>query len=147
MWKVHLFLLVHDIYKLNLFSTCSLRQRRNEIRTWCGSKSQNLHLAKATTMLFSTNSITTVLDLKTTKRKYLEARIIVLDDNFNSFEHVANCPMKIIPGMSKEISWKLTSAIDREGSAKVWRGPIEQAELYHKQLSIEGLTMAPIVKT
>ncbi len=38
-----------------------------------------------------TTSTTTVLDLKTSKRKYPEARVIVLDDNFNTFEHVANC--------------------------------------------------------
>lgn len=98
-------------------------------------------------MKFSTNSITTVLDPKTTKKKYPVARIIVLDDNINSFEHVAICLMKIIPEMSKERSWELTVKIDREGSAKVWRGPIEQAELYHEQMVNEGLTMAPIEKT
>ena len=98
-------------------------------------------------MLFSTNSITTVLDLKTTKRKYPEARIIVLDDNFNSFEHVAICLIKIIPEMSKEKSWELTVAVDREGKAEVWRGPIEQAELYNERMVNEGLTMEPIEKT
>ena len=98
-------------------------------------------------MKFSTNSITTVLDPKTTKKKYPVARIIVLDDNINSFEHVAICLMKIIPEMSKERSWELTVKIDREGSAKVWRGPIEQAELYHEQMVYEGLTMALIEKT
>ena len=98
-------------------------------------------------MNFSTNSITTVLNPKTTKKKYPETRIIVLDDNFNSFEHVANCLMKIIPGMIKERSWELAVAVDRDGSAEVWRGPIEQAELYHEQLVNEGLTMAPIEKT
>ena len=53
-------------------------------------------------MKFSTNSTTTVLDPKTTKKKYPEARIIVLDDNFNTFEHVT-----IIPGMSERRSWGL----------------------------------------
>ena len=51
-----------------------------------------------------TDSTTTVLDLKTTKIKYPEARIIVLDDNFNTFEHVANCLETIIPGINKKIS-------------------------------------------
>ena len=90
------------------------------------------------------NSDCTVLDLKTIKRKYPEARIIVLDDNFNTFEHVANCLETIIPGMSRERSWKLAVEVDREGSAEVWRGPFEQAELYHHQLQSQGLTMAPI---
>ena len=94
-----------------------------------------------------TDSTTTVLDPKTTKRKYPEARIIVLDDDFNTFEHVANCLVTIIPGMSEKRSWELAVKVDREGSAEVWRGPLEQAELYHQQLIGKGLTMAPIEKT
>ncbi len=93
-----------------------------------------------------TTSTTTVLDPKATKRKYPEARIIVLDDNFNTFEHVANCLVTIIPGMSEKRSWLLAIEVDREGSAEVWRGPLEQAELYHQQLISKGLTMAPIEK-
>ena len=98
-------------------------------------------------MKFSTNSATTVLAPKTTKKKYPEVRVIVLDDNFNSFGHVANCLVTIIPGMSEKRSWELAVEIDREGSAEVWRGPLEQAELYHQQLVSKGLTMAPIEKT
>jgi ATP-dependent Clp protease adaptor protein ClpS len=94
-----------------------------------------------------TNSTTTVLDPKTIKRKYPEARIIVIDDSFNTFQHVASCLVTIIPGMSEEKSWELAIEVDREGSAEVWRGPLEQAELYHQQLASEGLTMAPIEKT
>ena len=93
-----------------------------------------------------TDSTTTVLDPKTTKRKYPEAKIIVLDDNFNTFEHVANCLEKIIPGMNKKKSWQLAIEVDKEGSAEVWRGPFEQAELYHQQLLNKGLIMAPIEK-
>ena len=98
--------------------------------------------------IFNTGSSanSTVLDPKLTKRKYPEARIIVLDDDFNTFEHVANCLETIIPGMSRERSWKLAIQVDSEGSAEVWRGPLEQAELYHQQLLIKGLTLAPIEK-
>jgi len=91
-----------------------------------------------------TNS--TVLDPKIIKKKYPEARVIVLDDDFNTFEHVANCLKAIIPGMSKQRSWELAVEVDSEGSAEVWRGPLEQAELYHQQLQSKGLTMAPIEK-
>ena len=98
-------------------------------------------------MKFSTNSPTTVLDPKTTKRKYPEGKLIVLDDNFNTFEHVANSLMTIIPGMSNKRSWVLAVVVDREGLAEVWRGPLEQVELYHQQLKSKGLTMAPIEKT
>ena len=98
--------------------------------------------------IFNTGSISnsTVLDPKTTKKKYPEARVIELDDGFNTFEHVANCLKAIIPGMSKQRSWKLAIEVDSEGSAEVWRGPLEQAELYHQQLQSKGLTMAPIEK-
>ncbi len=95
----------------------------------------------------TTDSTSTVIDPKKTKRTYPEARIIVLDDNFNSFEHVANCLVTIIPGMSEKRSWELAVKVDRQGSAEVWRGPFEQAELYHQQLVSKGLTMVPIEKT
>ena len=98
-------------------------------------------------MKISDNLTTSVVDPKTTKRKYSEARIILLDDNFNTFEHVANCLVRIIPGISKKKSWLLALEVDREGLAELWRGPFEQAELYHQQLVINGLTMAPIEKT
>ena len=91
-----------------------------------------------------TDSTTTVLDQKTTKRKYPEARIIVLDDNFNTFQHVANSILEIIPGMSEKRSWDFAIQVDKSGSAEVWRGNFEQAEFYHEQLVSKGLTMAPI---
>ena len=100
----------------------------------------------AVTMDFSTTSSTTVLKPKTKKTKYPEARVIVLDDNFNTFEHVAKCLLAIIPGMSEKRSWDLSVEVDKSGSAEVWRGNLEQAELYHEQLVIKGLTMAPIEK-
>jgi len=49
--------------------------------------------------------------------------------------------------MSEKKAWDLTIKVDQKGSAEVWRGNLEQAELYHEQLSIKGLTMAPIEKT
>ena len=97
-------------------------------------------------MKISNNLTTPVLDLKTTKRKYPEARIISLDDNFNTFEHVASCLVRIIPGISEKKSWLFALEVDSEGSAEVWRGPFEQAEIYQQQLVSKGLTMAPIEK-
>ena len=44
-------------------------------------------------------------------------------------------------------SWLLALVVDREGLEEVWRGLFEHAELYHQQLLIKGLTMAPIKKT
>ena len=93
------------------------------------------------------NSLGTVLDPKKSRAKYPEARVIVLDDSFNTFQHVANCLLTIIPNMSEKRSWDLTIKVDKIGSAEVWRGNLEQAELYHEQLVIKGLTMAPIERT
>ena len=49
--------------------------------------------------------------------------------------------------MSEKKAWDLTIKVDKTGSAEVWRGNLEQAELYHEQLFSNGLTMAPIEKT
>ena len=92
------------------------------------------------------NSFGTVLDPKKSKAKYPEARVVVLDDSFNTFQYVANCLLAIIPSMSEKKAWDLTITVDKSGSAEVWRGNFEQAELYHEQLFSKGLTMAPIEK-
>ena len=92
------------------------------------------------------NSPITVLGTKRSKVKYPEARVIVLDDSFNTFQHVADCLLKIIPEISEKRAWDLTINVDKIGSAEVWRGNLEQAELYHEQLVSKGLTMAPVEK-
>ncbi len=77
---------------------------------------------------------------------YPNYKVIVLNDDFNTFKHVAECLMKYIPGMSGDRAWELTNQVHYEGQATVWTGPQEQAELYHQQLSRAGLTMAPLEK-
>ena len=93
------------------------------------------------------NSFSTVLDQKESKEKYPEARVIVLDDSFNTFQHVASSLLKIIPWMNERKAWDLTIKVDKKGYAEVWKGNPEQAELYHQQLVSKGLTMVPIEKT
>ena len=93
------------------------------------------------------NSLGIVLDLKKFILKYPGVSVIVLDDSFNTFQHVANCLVTIIPSMSEKRAWNLTIKVDKTGSAEVWRGNLEQAELYHEQLFNKGLTLAPIEKT
>jgi ATP-dependent Clp protease adaptor protein ClpS len=70
-------------------------------------------------------------------------RVIVLNDDFNTFEHVHRCLMRYIPGMTDGRAWELTYEVDQQGSATVWVGNLEQAELYIEQLKSEGLTVAP----
>jgi ATP-dependent Clp protease adaptor protein ClpS len=79
-----------------------------------------------------------------TRQHYPNYKVIVLNDDFNTFEHVVNCLVKYIPGMTPDRGWELAIQIDSEGQAIVWVGPREQAELYHMQLGMEGLTMAPL---
>jgi ATP-dependent Clp protease adaptor protein ClpS len=79
-----------------------------------------------------------------TAKPYPNYKVIVLNDDFNTFQHVADCLMKYIPGMTSDRAWDLTNQVHFEGQATVWVGPQEQAELYHQQLSRAGLTMAPL---
>jgi ATP-dependent Clp protease adaptor protein ClpS len=81
---------------------------------------------------------------QTVQKPYPDFKVIVLDDDFNTFEHVHHCLITYIPGMSDDRAWQLTEQVHFEGRAIVWVGPQEQAELYHQQLRREGLTMAPI---
>lgn len=78
------------------------------------------------------------------RKAYPNYRVIVLNDDFNTFEHVTRCLLQYIPHMGAARAQQLTEQIHFEGLAIVWVGPQEQAELYHMQLKHEGLTMAPI---
>lgn len=81
---------------------------------------------------------------QTVRKSYPDFKVIVLNDDFNTFQHVANCLLKYIPNMTETLAWELTNQVHFEGRALVWAGPLEQAELYHQQLRREGLTMAPL---
>jgi ATP-dependent Clp protease adaptor protein ClpS len=81
---------------------------------------------------------------QTVKKTYPNFKVIVLNDDFNTFQHVAECLLKYIPQMTSDRAWELTNQVHFDGQAVVWVGPQEQAELYHQQLRREGLTMAPL---
>ncbi len=94
-----------------------------------------------------TSAAPTVAPGKTTqviRKTYPNYKVIVLNDDFNTFQHVSECLMKYIPGMTGDRAWDLTNQIHYEGQAIVWVGPQEMAELYHQQLRRAGLTMAPL---
>lgn len=104
----------------------------------------------AMTQIFSTEaSATAVIEspertAQPRHKLYPNYKIVVLNDDFNTFKHVADCLLKYIPGMTPEQAQELTNQIHFEGLAIVWVGPHEQAELYHLQLRRAGLTMAPL---
>jgi ATP-dependent Clp protease adaptor protein ClpS len=71
-------------------------------------------------------------------------RVIVLNDDHNTFEGVAFALASTIPGLDYDKGMRLAEKIDSTGRAIVWSGDREAAELYHSQLEDHGLTMAPL---
>ena len=71
-------------------------------------------------------------------------QVIVLNDDHNTFEHVAKTLARVIPGVSLDQGHRFADRIHNTGQAIVWSGPREPAELYWEQLSAAGLTMAPL---
>jgi ATP-dependent Clp protease adaptor protein ClpS len=71
-------------------------------------------------------------------------RVIVLNDNHNTFDHVAKTLARVIPGVSVDQGYRIADQIHNSGQAIVWTGDREAAELYWEQLREAGLTMAPL---
>ena len=76
-----------------------------------------------------------------------EWRVIVLNDDHNTFEGVARALANVIPGLSYDAGMSLANQIHSSGQAIVWSGPKEPAELYWEQLKGAGLTMAPLERS
>ncbi len=70
--------------------------------------------------------------------------MIVLNDDHNTFDHVASTLARVVPGVSLDRGYQLAEQIHTSGQAIVWAGPKETAELYWEQLDSAGLTMAPL---
>ena len=71
-------------------------------------------------------------------------RVIVLNDDHNTFDHVARTLSRFIPGITLDGGYALADQIHAAGKAIVWSGAKEIAELYWEQLKDAGLTMAPL---
>jgi ATP-dependent Clp protease adaptor protein ClpS len=71
-------------------------------------------------------------------------RVIVLNDDHNTFQGVAYALSNVLPGVSYDKGMELANQIHETGQAIVWSGEQETAELYWKQLDESGLTMAPL---
>ncbi len=71
-------------------------------------------------------------------------RVIVLNDNHNTFDGVAAALAGVIPGLTLERGYAIADQIHNSGRAIVWAGPKEPAEHYWEQLKDAGLTMAPL---
>jgi ATP-dependent Clp protease adaptor protein ClpS len=71
-------------------------------------------------------------------------RVIVLNDDHNTFEGVATALSRVLPGVSYDQGMAMANTIHNTGRAIVWTGAREPAELYWEQLKEAGLTMAPL---
>ena len=71
-------------------------------------------------------------------------RVIVLNDDHNTFGGVAFALSSVLPGVDYDAGMRLANRIHRSGRAIVWSGERERAELYWEQLAGHGLTMAPL---
>jgi ATP-dependent Clp protease adaptor protein ClpS len=71
-------------------------------------------------------------------------KVIVRNDNHNTFDHVAATLARVIPGVSLQGGYAFAEQIHNRGLAIVWTGQREPAEHYWEQLRAAGLTMAPL---
>jgi ATP-dependent Clp protease adaptor protein ClpS len=71
-------------------------------------------------------------------------RVIVRNDDHNTFDGVASALARHIPGMTLQMGYAVADRIHNDGLAVVWSGHREIAELYWEQLRDCGLTMAPL---
>jgi ATP-dependent Clp protease adaptor protein ClpS len=71
-------------------------------------------------------------------------RVIVLNDNHNTFDGVAAALARYIPGIGLDKGYAIADKIHNTGQAIVWSGHREAAEHYWEQLCDAGLTMAPL---
>ena len=71
-------------------------------------------------------------------------RVIVRNDDHNTFDHVAATLARCIPGVDLDGGYRFADRIHTTGQAIVWSGLREPAELYWEQLRDAGLTMAPL---
>jgi ATP-dependent Clp protease adaptor protein ClpS len=71
-------------------------------------------------------------------------RVVVLNDDHNTFDHVAETLARVLPEVSLADGYRSADQIHHHGLALVWSGPREDAESYWSQLDNAGLTMAPL---
>jgi len=71
-------------------------------------------------------------------------KVIVLNDDHNTFQGVAFALASVLPGVTYDRGLEIADRIHNTGQAIVWSGQREPAELYWNQLKGHGLTMGPL---
>lgn len=68
-------------------------------------------------------------------------RLILWNDEINTFDHVIHCLMKHLQygkGQAEQIAWK----VHTEGKCTILEGSYNEMEIYRKILKSEGLTVS-----
>jgi ATP-dependent Clp protease adaptor protein ClpS len=68
-------------------------------------------------------------------------RLILWNDDFNTFDHVIQCMLKYLDyndSQAEKIAWK----VHTEGKCPVLEGSFTELEIYRKILQQEGLTVS-----
>ncbi len=73
-----------------------------------------------------------------------EWRVIVCNDDHNTFDHVAETLARVLPSVTLAQGHEIAETIHSSGQAIVWSGAREPAEHYWDQLDAAGLTLAPL---
>jgi ATP-dependent Clp protease adaptor protein ClpS len=71
-------------------------------------------------------------------------RVVVLNDEHNTFDHVAETLARVVPGVTLADGYRIADRIHHTGCAIVWSGSREDAESYWVALDDAGLTMGPL---
>lgn len=71
-------------------------------------------------------------------------KVIVVNDDHNSFDHVIETFCRVLPSMDPERALCLAVNIHKTGRGIVWMGMREHAEMYAEQLAHAGLRVAPL---
>jgi ATP-dependent Clp protease adaptor protein ClpS len=71
-------------------------------------------------------------------------RVVVLNDDHNTFDHVAESLARHLPGVTLAEGYRFADRIHNAGCAIVWAGAHDEAETYWVSLDGAGLTMAPL---
>jgi ATP-dependent Clp protease adaptor protein ClpS len=71
-------------------------------------------------------------------------RVVVLNDDHNTFDHVAETLARVLPGVSLADGYRIADRVHNQGVAVVWSGPREDAQSYWILLDDAGLTLGPL---
>jgi ATP-dependent Clp protease adaptor protein ClpS len=71
-------------------------------------------------------------------------RVVVLNDDHNTFDHVAETLARVLPAVSLADGYRIADRVHHRGVAVVWSGPREDAESYWILLDDAGLTLGPL---